>query len=294
VLTASEVGLPPDDLLLDDELASILGRTRDHDDPLPTIVRGALATVEPIVQSRQATIALALDEALAHRIAPHDLVHPALVQLLLAALDWRPPGALTVAATIDADEVVLAVAVEARAPRAPGPDERDALDRRVGVARRLLAPMGGQVSCRLGLGLQIDLRLPAALAPTILVVEDNPQVVQLFRRYFSGSPFQMTWAPNGTVAFDLATATPPAAITLDLLLPERDGWEFLQLARVHPATRHIPVVVCSVLRERELALALGAADFLPKPVTQSALLGSLRRLVRRPAPSNAPASAQPR
>jgi len=117
------------------------------------------------------------------------------------------------------------------------------------------------------------------------VVEDNPQVVQLFQRYLSGSPFQMVTAPNGSVAFDLATAEQPAAITLDLLLPQRDGWEFLQVVKVHPDTRQIPVIVCSVLRERELALALGAADFLAKPVTQYALLSSLRRHSLRPPPT---------
>jgi DNA-binding response OmpR family regulator len=160
------------------------------------------------------------------------------------------------------------------------------------VARRLLGAIGGAVAIELAPVFRIEARLPAGIAPTVLVVEDNPQVVQLFRRYLSGSPYQMLWAATGNVALDLASAERPDAITLDLLLPQRDGWEFLQAAKVHPATRDIPVIVCSVLRERELALSLGAADFLAKPVTQHALLTALRQHLRRsPPPDLAPSAA---
>jgi CheY-like chemotaxis protein len=183
------------------------------------------------------------------------------------------------------EEVQLVLAAESRTRPIGGETGQSALEHRVRVARRLLGALGGRVVVELTPSFRIDARLPVEVAPTILVVEDNPQVVQLFRRYLSGSSFQMVVAPNGSLAFDLATAERPAAITLDLLLPQRDGWEFLQALKVHPETRLIPVIVCSVLRERELALALGAADFLAKPVTQHALLSSLRRHAVRPSPA---------
>jgi CheY-like chemotaxis protein len=76
----------------------------------------------------------------------------------------------------------------------------------------------------------------------------------------------------------------PDAITLDVMLPAVDGWEVLQKLRAHPQTRHIPVLVCSVLKGRDLALSLGAAGFLAKPVNRDGLMRSLAELRLLPAP----------
>jgi CheY-like chemotaxis protein len=84
-------------------------------------------------------------------------------------------------------------------------------------------------------------------------------------------------AVDGTRALECAEAEQPAAIVLDVMMPGRDGWEVLQVLKSHPATRHIPVVVCSVLQERDLALALGAAELLVKPVARPDLLRALGR-----------------
>jgi CheY-like chemotaxis protein len=269
------------DPLLDDEIAAILAGEHGESESLPSILRSAVDTVTPMLGARQASVELLVDDAVAPRIAPHDLVRPAVVQLLLAALDWGPAQKVIVFGSAEGDNVRLLLAVESRAKLADVELGQTALDHRLRVAHRLLGALGGRVAIELAPAFRIEAWLPVEVAPTILVVEDNPQVVQLFHRYLSGSPFQLVAAANGSVAFDLATAEHPAAITLDLLLPQRDGWEFLQAVKVHPDTRHIPVIVCSVLRERELALALGAADFLAKPVTQHDLLSSLRRHVVR-------------
>lgn len=69
----------------------------------------------------------------------------------------------------------------------------------------------------------------------------------------------------------------PDAIILDVMLPSADGYEALQTLRSDPITASIPVVVCTVLKQRDLALALGATDFLAKPATQGALLAALAR-----------------
>ena len=70
----------------------------------------------------------------------------------------------------------------------------------------------------------------------------------------------------------------PAAIALDVMMAGQDGWETLQQLKNHPQTQAIPVLICSVLREPELARFLGAAALLPKPVTRPELLGALARL----------------
>ena len=64
------------------------------------------------------------------------------------------------------------------------------------------------------------------------------------------------------------------------MMPTQDGWEILQALKAHAETSNIPVVVCSVLRERELALSLGAARFLAKPVSQRQLVDALQEVLR--------------
>jgi CheY-like chemotaxis protein len=127
-------------------------------------------------------------------------------------------------------------------------------------------------------GLVISLTLRAINGPKVLIVEDNADALQLYRRYLSDSPYRMLAATDGARALESAEAERPAAIVLDVMMPSQDGWEILQLLKANPDTRAIPVVICSVLRERELALALGAIEFLVKPVSRDELLLALERL----------------
>ena len=70
-----------------------------------------------------------------------------------------------------------------------------------------------------------------------------------------------------------------------VLMPTQDGWDVLRELASHPETREIPVILCSVLPERSLALSLGVAAFLNKPVTQAALLDALEQCLRTQKPS---------
>jgi CheY-like chemotaxis protein len=76
----------------------------------------------------------------------------------------------------------------------------------------------------------------------------------------------------------------PAAITLDVLLPGMDGWEFLSRAKSDPALADIPVIIVSMLDERGRGYALGAADYVLKPVNREDLLAALGRLTQREEP----------
>jgi CheY-like chemotaxis protein len=70
----------------------------------------------------------------------------------------------------------------------------------------------------------------------------------------------------------------PDAIILDVMMPEMDGWEFLQRLRARPETALIPVVICSIFNDPELAYSLGASLYLPKPVSRDNVLKALRQL----------------
>jgi signal transduction histidine kinase/CheY-like chemotaxis protein len=118
-----------------------------------------------------------------------------------------------------------------------------------------------------------------AAAPTVLLVDDDPRAIDLLTLYLRGAGFEVVVARDGAEALALARAVQPAVITLDVLLPRLDGWGFLAAAKADPALADIPVVVVSMLDERGKGFALGAAEYLVKPVSRAPLLAALRRLL---------------
>lgn len=116
---------------------------------------------------------------------------------------------------------------------------------------------------------------------TILVVEDNPQAAKLLSLYLTQAGYAVLVAPNGVRALALAGQCHPLAITLDLLLPDIDGWEVLAGLKASPLTRDIPVVIVSVLDRQSLGFQLGASEYLVKPVERTELLHALKRCVHR-------------
>lgn len=114
---------------------------------------------------------------------------------------------------------------------------------------------------------------------TILVIDDNDDILELLQRYLRLSHYDVVTAENGHQGLELALQNRPAAIILDLMMPELDGWDLLQLFLHQPATHTIPIIVCSVLRQKELALSLGATAFLEKPVSEQQLMNVLDRVM---------------
>lgn len=112
----------------------------------------------------------------------------------------------------------------------------------------------------------------------ILIVDDNRDAVALAERRLTAHGYMVVAAQTSHEALSLAERMQPFAILLDLMLPDQDGWDLMQVLHNHPQTQHIPVVICTVLRQKELALSFGAAAFLEKPVTEETLLSVLRKL----------------
>jgi CheY-like chemotaxis protein len=111
----------------------------------------------------------------------------------------------------------------------------------------------------------------------ILVIDDNPDAVALLERYITGMPYEIVSACEAEEGFQLAQSLEPSWIILDILLPHTDGWKMLQNLKSHPRTRTIPVLVCSVLENPDLALSLGADAYLRKPPDRISFLESLGR-----------------
>ena len=124
----------------------------------------------------------------------------------------------------------------------------------------------------------LRLTLPRAEQPLVLVVDDQEIATQLYDRYLSRSGIRLIGLRTAGDAVSAAKRIQPQAIILDVVMPDMDGWEVLQLLKADASTRDIPVIMCSVWEEPELAMSLGAADFLKKPITQKNLLSALTRL----------------
>ena len=113
---------------------------------------------------------------------------------------------------------------------------------------------------------------------TILVAEDNEQAAQLLGIYLTEAGYQVEYATDGEEAIAKAAEIHPFAITLDILLPKKDGWQVLREMKTKPNLQSIPVIIVSVTEERQLAFGLGAVDHLVKPIDKEALFASLRSL----------------
>jgi CheY-like chemotaxis protein len=149
------------------------------------------------------------------------------------------------------------------------------------AVRRLVELQGGVLTTEFADGCAFRARLlvPGQRTRTLLVVDDNPDVAFLFARFLEGRGYSVRHASTGAGALELARQLRPDAITLDVLMPSQDGWDTLQRLSADPATKGVPVIMCSVIPERSLALSLGVRCFLNKPVTADALYEVLERCV---------------
>jgi CheY-like chemotaxis protein/anti-sigma regulatory factor (Ser/Thr protein kinase) len=126
--------------------------------------------------------------------------------------------------------------------------------------------------------------------PAILLIEDDDRSAELLCIYLEGAGFSVARARDGDEGIERARQLRPSAIVLDLLLPGVSGWDVLARAKADPGLSAVPIVIVSMLDERGRGYALGAADYLVKPVQRDDLLAALRPLTRTAAPAGPPAT----
>ena len=136
-------------------------------------------------------------------------------------------------------------------------------------------PRGGQ---------RVLVQLPQLTRARVLVVDDVRAAHRLLERYLAPHNYEIIGTSDPSAAVRLAQEIEPDGIILDVMMPSTDGWQVLRDLQRHPATAAIPVVVCSVLDEPQLAISLGARAFLKKPVQQLDLLATLDSLFNRASP----------
>jgi CheY-like chemotaxis protein len=164
------------------------------------------------------------------------------------------------------------------------------------LSRRLIRMMHGDITMHSepGVGSSFTIRLPrdvaqvpvatpaepeepGAGARTVLVVDDEADTRDLLQRYLGKHGFRVVPAATGEQALELAARLHPDAITLDVMMPGMDGWAVLSALKADPELAGIPVVILSILDDRNLGYTLGASDYLTKPIDRERLRAVLEK-----------------
>ena len=112
---------------------------------------------------------------------------------------------------------------------------------------------------------------------TVLVIDDDPTARELIEGYLVSAGFAVETAADGVSGLKKARALRPAAITLDLMMPDLDGWTVLAALRGEPELDHIPVIIVTIVDEMRRGIALGAAGYMTKPIDRDRLVEVLSR-----------------
>ncbi len=113
--------------------------------------------------------------------------------------------------------------------------------------------------------------------PTVLVIDDDPVVRDLLQRSLSKEGFRVECAANGEEGLRLARQLNPQVITLDVMMPDMNGWTVLTAIKTDPHLAEVPVIMLTIVEEKNLGFALGASDYLTKPIEHHRLVGTLRK-----------------
>lgn len=243
------------------------------------LIQGVVGTVRGRATSEGIILQVQTPDHLPHALADRVILRQILLSVLSYVFDVTPEGQVFIGADLNDTRVLIwtRFTITDGADRSSVEEQR-ALSSILPWAQRLHASVYGQPMSDQPTIRQLVVSLPRADQPVILVVDDQEVALRLYQRYLSQTGAHLVGLRDGSRAVEEARRLQPQAIVLDVMMPQMDGWEILQTLQANPFTRHIPVIVCSVWEEPELALSLGAVDFLNKPITQSDFLAALARL----------------
>lgn len=112
----------------------------------------------------------------------------------------------------------------------------------------------------------------------VVAIDDDPGVITLYERFLEQQDYRVVGINHSHDVLPQIKELAPAAILLDVLMPEKDGWGVLRILKDDPATQNIPVIICSIISDKNRGFSLGAADYLIKPIVENELVKALKHL----------------
>jgi DNA-binding response OmpR family regulator len=112
----------------------------------------------------------------------------------------------------------------------------------------------------------------------VLTIDDEVEAQEIVKTYLKTEGYEVIQAYNAMEAMELAKKYHPFAITLDIVMPGKDGWDILHELKKDPKTKSIPVICISILDNREMGISLGAIEYMVKPINKDQLMEELQRL----------------
>jgi signal transduction histidine kinase/DNA-binding response OmpR family regulator len=233
-----------------------------------------------------------------------------MLNLLSNAVKFTPDGGeVVVRARVDGPELVVTVSdtgigiapddreriFESFQQGGRGVQQQEGTGLGLTLSKRILELLGGRMwlKTEVGVGSTFGFAVPVgttskssarsaeqapAGGPLVVVIEDDRSSLELLTLYLEGVGVEVVGERDGPSGLDTVRRRHPAAVVLDIRLPDMDGWEVLTALKADPVTAEIPVVVVSMLDERGMGFALGAAEYLVKPVSREHVLAALSRV----------------
>lgn len=257
-----------DDFSLDAEVA----RLKLNFSPVETgdIYRQAERAVERLAQQRAVEIVVEGDEQPIMLSTDAVLAHQIIVSLLSQAIQQTHSSTLYVSLVADSASATLTLRYQ--------PENDVAVTDAFSDVRKLAQRLRWELTCDDSVppDWQVVLRMTSK-GVTILVIDDNEGWIELLSRFLDGYNCLVITASETQDIVQQVQELNPTIIILDVMMPERGGWELLQRLHMHPTTDHIPILVCTVFDDAQLAYSLGASGFVSKPASREKILEALRQ-----------------
>lgn len=246
------------------------------------VIDAVLKLVEPLARASGVRIECRMAEELPLIAGQLPLARQALLNLLSATVQSVPGGEVSVEAVVQPEAaqpggIGIHVRTLGGADTPPAGPVAEALE----MAQQFTALFGGALQVAggqaAGEAWTATLILPTSEQIEVLVIDDNSDTLRLMQRYLVGTRYRFLGAHDPEEALALAATHSPRIIVLDVMMPGIDDWELLGRLRTHPRTSAVPIIISTILPQEQLARALGAADFVRKPVSRQALLAALDR-----------------
>jgi len=260
------------------DIAWMVNPSLEEKSDFSSILEGVLRLVHPLTERYSIKFKVEIEPGLPAVNVHREALRQILVAIFSVTIHQAVGGLIRLYIRRDRDDVIVSIEGGKNARERVQLSDNDKAN--LVMAERMIKLIGGALEQKEETVVpKTRLCLPIFKRMNIMVIDDSQDNIQLLQRFLSDTQYQMTGLIDPQLAIGAIENNLPQLIVLDLMMPSIDGWEILSQLRSKPAIQHIPVVVCSILPQEELALSLGADAFLRKPITREVFLALLDRLV---------------